>query len=66
MRVYPEKIKKVKKKLKKREGHAPLNLPQRWNEFNNSPPRRGVVLRRGGSLSFILGYPEKKIKNTKK
>jgi hypothetical protein len=32
------------------KGTPPLTPPQWGNEFNNSPPWRGAVLRRGGCL----------------
>lgn len=37
-------------------------IKMRKNEFNNSPPWRGAVLRRGGCPSVFNGYSEKKRK----
>jgi hypothetical protein len=57
MRVYPENTEFGEKRIKKRVRHTPPFIPPHWgNEFNNSPPWRGAVLRRRGCFSFFNGY----------
>ena len=55
-------LKKKKSKKKSKKQKVTLNLPQRWNEFNNSPP----WCRLAWEVSFVYWLPEKKIKNMKK